>query len=372
MSTVFDLDDEALQKLMSFDDDEASSVSAPGIGKKAPVHPLSTTVTGTGAAGSAKPSVASSIRTDSSLEWQRAVDLDRPYYIRAEVDFVDFKIRLMRPTHRSAIINRCGPGSSIPSSVELPGNVVSEFVVRIPDATPGCCRSAIANLHRSFPLASEPEIVAVEVSMDFYVPQASIAELGRLTSRLYHFAKDKPAERHRIVNRNGAREVPLWLTDLYESMAAAQHSIYIGFQDQKRGRPADPISYRYYVKTTDMNAAYIPNQYRARMEVTLQHDQVPFRTLDEMDRYSFERLGKHFKFCMVAPEDKLNFIQKVRYCRLSDARCVSKKARPPKGLRYRDRRAERVVFSDPLGGQTHSALTSLTRRWKSSERTYKA
>lgn len=327
---------------------------------------------GTAAPSPVEGPVTKSIRTDGSVDWQRAIDPKCARTVRAEVDFIDFKIQLVRPTRREGIIERCGPGASIPSNRRLAGNVLSEFVVRIQDPTPSRCRSCLKGLNRRFPFASDPEIVAVEVSMDFYVPQASIAELGRLTARLYHFSRDKPVDRHRIANGTGAYPIPDTLDDLYEAMASAQHSIYVGSQRPHWGKPSDPISYRYYVKTTDMNKAFVQNQFRARMEVTLQHDAVPFRTLDEMDQFEFQNLASHFKFWRVAPEDKLTVLQRQLYCRYPGISRGSKKPKPPKGIRARDRRSDRVIFVDELGNETLSALRSLTKRWKTSARTYKA
>lgn len=168
----------------------------------------------------------------------------------------------------------------------------------------------IGDLKRRFDLAEEPTFTALEIAFDLKRrTNTTHDELAEAVAHLYKFAAFHPKrDNHRIYRRGkGADEVPARMASLVRHVADG-YCIGVGSQRRHTGKrttgKADPISARYYLKSTDDRQALTEATHSARAERTFQGAAMPFRTLAELERFDFNALKDLFNFRKL--KDELN------------------------------------------------------------------
>ncbi|HDR9062717.1 TPA: hypothetical protein QDB03_004358 [Burkholderia vietnamiensis] len=155
----------------------------------------------------------------------------------------------------------------------------------------------LAEFAARYPLTHEPEIVAIEVACDFLHTgeverDASTIEMTRRLQSSLLTDESKPRQfdpqvwANRFMDVQGARLDPLL-------------NYRVG-NKRIRNRPADDVAWQCYWKRTDNNKQPLPpNEWRARVEVTLQGDALKSTglvKLADLDGYKFTNLARFFRF----------------------------------------------------------------------------
>ncbi|CAM2189495.1 conserved hypothetical protein [Burkholderia cepacia] len=213
------------------------------------------------------------------------------------MDWLDVRLRTSRPTqfqHVQSALEAAGAGKLYVLAIDDgPGGVADTFVVRATDRLANnyaALRKVLAEFSARYPLTHEPEIVAIEVACDFLHTgeverDASTIEMTRrLQSRLLTDGSkprqfDPQVWANRFMDVQGARLDPLL--------------------NYREGNKGDDVSWQCYWKRTDGGQPLPPNEWRARVEVTLQGDALKstgFVKLADLDGYKFTNLARFFRF----------------------------------------------------------------------------
>jgi hypothetical protein len=217
---------------------------------------------------------------------------------KACVDWLDVRLCTSRPTqfqHVQIALEAAGAGKLHVSAIDAgPGGVADTFVVRVTDRLANnhaALSTALAKFAERYPFAHEPEIAAIEVACDFSHTgeptereTATHAMTYRLQSSLLADGSkprqfDPQVWANRFMDVHGARLDPL--------------------QNYREGNKRDDVAWQCYWKRTDNKQPLPPNEWRARVEVTLQGDALRSTglfKLADLDGYKFTNLARFFRF----------------------------------------------------------------------------
>ncbi len=216
---------------------------------------------------------------------------------KACVDWMDVRLRTARPSqfqHIQSALDATGAGKLYVAPIERgPGGVADTFVVRVPDHLANdyaALSKALSEFTARYPLAHAPEIIAIEVACDFLHTgeverDASTIEMTRrlqsslLTDGSRPRQFDPAARKNRFMDVRGERLDPLL--------------------NYREGSKWDDVSWHVYWKRTDCGQPLQPNEWRARVEVTLKGDALKSTDLiklADLDGYKFTSLARFFRF----------------------------------------------------------------------------
>ncbi|WP_234745365.1 hypothetical protein [Burkholderia sp. WTPI3] len=216
---------------------------------------------------------------------------------KACVDWLDVRLRTSRPTqfqHVQSALDAAGAGKLYVLAIDDgPGGVADTFVVRATDRLANnyaALSKVLAEFAARYPLTHEPEIVAIEVACDFLHTgeverDASTIEMTRRLQSSLLTDGSKPRQfdpqvwANRFMDVQGARLDPLL--------------------NYREGNKGDDVSWQCYWKRTDGGQLLPPNEWRARVEVTLQGDALKntgLVKLADLDGYKFTNLARFFRF----------------------------------------------------------------------------
>ena len=205
------------------------------------------------------------------------------------VDWVELRLTLLNPTQvrylRAALPPAWASCGEVPYADPAAGassHTDTVFTIRVQD--PKSAHSISRDLRRlqeQFLFAEPPRITGVEVGIDAYArnEHASLVEMAETFHRC-HAAP--PSDNRRIPGLKGTVgmvESALESRRMNRAALEAGRTLFTGNQ-------SDPLTHRVYIK--DGN--------RARFEVTLIGDAVPFRTLEEWGNFKFEKLSGYFRW----------------------------------------------------------------------------
>jgi hypothetical protein len=245
------------------------------------------------------------------------------------------------------------------------GGAASLFAFRIQDPKRFAhVQRVLAALTKRFDLACPPRVTGIEVAFDLFPKKGTTPrEDSEAVAHLYKFSTSHPSANHRIYNDLQACEVPARLDSLVRAVEAG-YCIGVGYQRESRSKrgtvAADSISARWYHKRHDNGDDLPEDQHRARMEITLQSDRLPFQTLDQLAVFDFNSLQEHFTFRSLKTELD-PFVAGV----------LVNGALPLFAKRVRNRREGGTRLHSPstvadaaLNDAARRALRSLTKRWR--------
>lgn len=213
------------------------------------------------------------------------------------MDWLDVRLRTSRPTqfqHVQSALDAAGAGKLYVLAIDDgPGGVADTFVVRATDRLANnyaALSKVLAEFAARYPLTHEPEIVAIEVACDFLHTgeverDASTIEMTRRLQSSLQTDGSKPRQfdpqvwANRFMDVQGARLDPLL--------------------NYREGNKGDDVSWQCYWKRTDGGQLLPPNEWRARVEVTLQGDALKSTglvKLADLDGYKFTNLARFFRF----------------------------------------------------------------------------
>ena len=225
-----------------------------------------------------------------ALTWCKATPVYSAFKMNTVVDWVELRIKLKNPSNFDTVRKRLG----IPHAAPLdkgPGGAATEFTLKIQDPT--SWRSVRAQLERltdDHPLAEPPEVIGIEVALDAYSKANDMAELQDMAKRFYRMSAYMVSGARRAAAGFKGSGNPLATESDIARALQKGFNIYVG------DRAAAEVLH-IYVKTTDNGTKPLPvGQYRARMEITLRGEKLPFRSLEDWESHGMTGLSKYFKF----------------------------------------------------------------------------
>jgi hypothetical protein len=228
------------------------------------------------------------------------------FRFHCDVDWIQLALNTQRSTHawrlqkcsEFSFVEACDPLTKEPYS--LVNTPSTHFRAKMQD--PKNWRSiahTVEVLSRAYPLAEQPKVIGIEVTLDAYSNGASSEELVRLTAHMYKFLTDPVSNNHRTYHSYTGSVRGISNFDVLVNDLSGGHQIGIGKSS------ADRYQHLYF-KTTDSvregGATLLPvEQHRARLEITLRGAALPIKTLDEWESFDFRSLTRYFNFRMFKP-----------------------------------------------------------------------
>ena len=226
----------------------------------------------------------------------------KSFKVTACIDWLDVVIETSRPSQhqhvQEALREITGAKIWVETLGKQAGNVGTMFRVRFHDVLANDytkLEHTMGELSLRYPFVALPKITAVEVACDFRHKTGSIPETLAMTHRLQsslfadgtkHRQFDPATGENRYLDHLGDRLDP-----------------NLNF---RIGNKEDPFSWQIYFKRTDNQQSLPEDQWRARVEVTLQGSALQeygMNLLSDLQRFSFDKLAGLFRFRRpVAPE----------------------------------------------------------------------
>lgn len=224
---------------------------------------------------------------------------------KALIDWIEIEIITITPTNFWTI-KKIADLCYVEAMNESEGAAATIFKFRLYDIKTWVQVNRTIDLIReNKPLASEPRIIGIEVSLDAYSKSKLEYDLIEHTAEYFRMVSNPL-----LSNKNqraasfykGSAETVSLRQEKYSQVA--DKTFYIGNQKD------DNATMRIYYKKTDRNDVLPIEEHRARIEITLKNTECPFSTIEEAQHFKFEHLAKWFKFRKV--KDGLsNFKQMV-------------------------------------------------------------
>ncbi len=226
----------------------------------------------------------------------------KSFKVTACIDWLDVVIATSRPSQHQHVqdVHREITGTTlwVKALDKQAGNVGTVFRVRFHDVLANDYTKqdhTMGELSLRYPFVALPKITAVEVACDFRHKTGSIPETLAMTHRLQsslvaegtkHRQFDPATRKNRYLDRLGDRLDP-------------NLNFRIGNKD-------DPFSWHCYFKRTDKQQSLPAEQWRARVEVTLQGSapqEYGLNLLSDLQHFRFDKLAGLFRFRRpIAPE----------------------------------------------------------------------
>lgn len=279
---------------------------------------------------------------------------------RAVVDWIELEIQTTRPTNFMAIQKELRRLLCLPDDVnpyvkaqdEGYSRAATIFRIRLQDPERHYeLENVIHGLSVAFGCRASPRITAIEIAFDAYGAGAEQA------ARFYKFLTNLVSDNRRMY-RSGRRESDFTqsVPNNFDSMVKHLHA---GWQVGIGDKSDDSYQHAYF-KTTDNSGAPIPqSDHRARIEVTLRGEALPFRTLEELHRFKFGSLSEFFRFRKLKPD--LSPLDQTNAD--ASAQIGQRRARNRRG--GGTRLHSRLTQADAdLNARARDALKELSRRWR--------
>lgn len=217
------------------------------------------------------------------------------FKVTACIDWLDVVIETSRPSQhqhvQKVLIEITGAKLWVETLYKQVGNVGTAFRLRFHDVLANDHRKllqTLGQLSTRYPFAVAPSITAIEVACDFRHKTASISETLAMTHRLQsslfangtkHRQFDPATRENRYLDRHGDRLDP-----------------NLNF---RIGNKEDPFAWQVYYKQTDIQQPLPKDQWRARVEVTLQGSalhEYGINLLSDLQHFHFDKLAGLFRF----------------------------------------------------------------------------
>ncbi|MHC8315732.1 hypothetical protein [Pseudomonas sp. LB3P31] len=226
----------------------------------------------------------------------------KSFKVTACIDWLDVVVETSRPTQhhhlQEALREITRTTLWVKALDKQAGNVGTVFRVRFHDVLANDYTKldhTMGELSLRYPFVALPKITAVEVACDFRHKTGSIPEMLAMTHRLQsslfadvtkHRQFDPATWENRYLDRHGDRLDP-----------------NLNF---RIGNKEDPFAWQVYYKQTDNQKPLAKDQWRARVEVTLQGSalhEYGMNLLSDLQHFHFDKLAGLFRFRRpVAPE----------------------------------------------------------------------
>lgn len=208
---------------------------------------------------------------------------------KATIDWIKIEITTFKDSNFNSIRNLFKAYFVEPINPSA-GGATNQFKFKIHDLSSWRTLEDMISQANSTKSISAVKILAIEISFDAFSINNNKEELLEKVAEFYKFNQNPTSENHRLVgSKKYSPEDTGHLNSNIFKMDRGM-SICIGNQD------TDSISQRIYYKTMDNNANLPIELHRARYEVILRNENLPFHTIEEAKKYKFTSLAKWFKF----------------------------------------------------------------------------
>jgi hypothetical protein len=218
--------------------------------------------------------------------------------VMACIDWVEVQIQTVKPTNFTTIRKRLEAPYVValddehkPLPIHKSNSAASVFKLRVHDVKNWQQLSTDLNsLLNTNELADCPKVLGVEVAIDAWSKGATREDLIHQTRDFFRFLSAPRSKNQRMFA--GPKVKPTGIPSKPEMLSriAQGHPMYIGSQS------GDGVSYRIYFKQVDKDKPLPQAEHRARIEVTLAGDALPFQSLDEASQRSIASLKQYFSF----------------------------------------------------------------------------
>ena len=210
---------------------------------------------------------------------------------KASIDWMEIEITTTRPTNFWTIREIAGLCYVQPLN-ETEGGVATVFKFKIYDiSTWNQLKSTLKRLTEHNPLASEPRIIGIEISLDAYSKSNCEKDLKKHTAEFFRTVSNplmiNKNQRAAGKHKRSTEPVNLKIDNILQ---VDNRSFYIASQKD------DDAAMRVYFKKIDRSLVLAIDEQRARIEITLKNTECPFSTIEEAEHFKFEHLAKWFKF----------------------------------------------------------------------------
>ncbi len=273
------------------------------------------------------------------------------YRFRAEVDWIELKIVLTKPTNFQTVRRRLGVEFAEPDAPGAGGADV-EFTVKM--QSPSSWAEVNARLEQltvDHPLAKPVEVTGIEIALDAYSRNESFDDLVEMASRFYREACKLVSDNRRASKTKRDGSYSLESADQLRRLFADGYNLYIGNR-------SDAERQHIYVKQTD-GQSFLPfAEQRARTEFTLTGEKVPVLLFNDWREYRFESFADYFKYRQLKRELPLYLAKPMQTMAQVGER------RPRMASHGRKRSFSRCTEADlKLNALAFDALRELGRRW---------
>lgn len=221
----------------------------------------------------------------------------KSFKVTACIDWLDVVVKTSRPTqhhHLQETLRTSGTGTAgtkfwVETLDKQAGSVGTAFRIRFHDVDDYAkLANTLDELSARYPFVAQPKITAIEVACDFRHKMGSIpgtlAMTLRLQSSLYadgtkHRQYDPAIGQNRYLDHHGDRLDP-----------------NLNFRIGNKG---DAVSWQIYFKRVNKNQLLPEDQWRARVEVTLQGpapQKYGLNLLSDLQAFRFDKLAGLFRF----------------------------------------------------------------------------
>ncbi|QQC62778.1 hypothetical protein [Paraburkholderia ginsengisoli] len=292
---------------------------------------------------------------------------------RAEVDWIEVEISTVTRTNFQTVKRALKATLSmlddrktfVEAQDEGPGGAASVFRFRLHDPEAwSFVASTLEQLERKFHFANPAKVTAIEVAFDAYSRTESAVELAEQAMRYYKFctlvvANNDNCRIYRDFRGSGA-SIPFHRGALVRRLSAGWQ-IAIGNKTDDRYQ-------HIYVKTTDENGTALPQaDHRARIEITLRGDALPYRHVAEWADADFANdLSMSAKFRMMRPN--LSLLQKLMLedttIQVGERKQRWRVAKDRSGYSGERQYRTSTKADNILNGKARDAFRDLSRRWR--------
>lgn len=292
------------------------------------------------------------------------------FRFQAVVDFIEVEIETTHSTKGHTVAARCAVSFADPQN-EGPGKAATVFRIRLYDLdTFADFQGTINRIKAACDLQREPVVTMIEVAFDGYSDPTSggltLRDLAELAGHFVYRLASPVSQNTRTYrdHKGSAAALPRTFDGLVREMEIGRN---VGI-----GNATDDLYQHAYVKITDHNKKPIVDalQHRARFEVRLAGEALPFPEILSWQGFKFESLSKHINFRR-KPEN-LSAFESM----LIDAKGANASHRSP--ACQKRRRDGKVIgggttaFKMPadthLNTLVRSKLRDLSRRWSPAKR----
>ncbi|WP_459176849.1 hypothetical protein [Ewingella americana] len=231
------------------------------------------------------------------------------------MDWLDVKIKTARPTqfqHVQSALEASGAGKLHVSPISpSSGGVTDKFVVRVTERLANNyaeLSKTLTEFAARYSLSQPPEIAAIEVTCDLsHIGEKEDREAATcaMTYRLQTSLQTSLLADDEDKSRQHPRRFDP-IAGKYRRLDKDKELLLDPRFSYRIGNDWDDVSWRVYWKRTDNKQQLPPNEWRARVEVTLQGEalrDVGLVKLTDINQYQFTSFARFFRFrTPIAPE----------------------------------------------------------------------
>ncbi len=225
-----------------------------------------------------------------AVSFDQATKPESEFRFKAVIDFVEVLICTSSPTNFPTVRRLLDVPFADPVNAG-DGGAATTFTVRFHDPRSwAAIQASLKKLEEHVSFAKEPEVQMIEVALDAYHHANDRDALVDMAARYYRLAANLVSNNHRFAGKTKASV--RGVHSLYETYSGFAEGLNLYIGDR-----TDDCSQHIYVKQTDHGGQALPERlWRARMEIRLQGEALPVRSISDWESFEFGRLGSFFKF----------------------------------------------------------------------------